>query len=190
MEPGKLSFIPKKSSKTNYKTIYKEAGLGLLMKASVFLFILSVAGFGASYFYKEATTREINELSVSLKRAKSAFDPSLINEMERLMGSISFTKELLQNHIHPSSIFDVLESITHEKISFSSFAFNYEENDLKIGLTGSAQSYRVLAEQAMIFENSDVVKDFSFSGFLLDENSNLSFSLDLTLDSNILWDEI
>lgn len=195
MEPGKLSFIPKKQSKTNYKTVYKEAGLGLLMKASVFLFILSVAGFGASYFYKKAITREIDELSVSLDRAKSAFDPSLISEMERLMGSISFAKELLNNHIHPSSIFDSLEEITHEKVGFSSFSFSHGQGQatgqpasgLRINLSGEARSYRVLAEQSLIFEKSDLVRYFSFSGFSSSEDGNVSFSLDLMLDPNILF---
>lgn len=192
MEPGKLSFIPKKSSKSNYKAIYKEAGLGFILKAVVFLFILSVGGFGASYFYKQAITREIDELSLSLDKAKSAFDPSLVNETEGLMSSISFATELLNNHIHPSYIFDEIEKITHERVAFSSFNFSYEPqqttgNNLAVEMSGTAQGYRVLAEQALIFDESEIVKDYSFSGFTLDEDGNLTFSLNLTLDLGILF---
>lgn len=191
MEPGKLSFIPKKSGRTGYKTIYKEAGLGLVLKASVFLFVLSVAGFGISYFYKQAITRETEELSISLNRAKSAFDPSLVGEMERLMGSISFAKELLYNHLLPTGIFDAIEGITHERVSFSSFSFaksrGQEGSGLTISLSGDAASYRVLAEQSEIFENSDVVRNFSFSGFNQSEGGLVSFTLSLSLDPSILY---
>ncbi len=196
MEPGsKLSFIPKKSSREGFKTIYKEAGLGLLVKVSIFLFVVSVAGYGAAFLYQKSISREINDLTTSLDRAKSAFDPSLISQMENLMGSISFAKELLNNHIYPSGIFDALQTITHEKVRFTNFSFRDtqsatpsvagEGRDLTIFLNGSAESYRVLAEQSKIFEESDLVKTFSFSGFQLQEGE-IVFSLNLSLDPNIL----
>jgi len=196
MEPGKLSFIPKSSATktSSYRTIYKEAGLGLFMKATVFLFILSMAGFGGAYLYKKSLTQEIADLSSSLERAKAAFDPVLITEMENLMFSLANAKNLLDQHAYPSNIFAVIQGVTHQRVRFTNFAYSPRyvgkdgaANGLNVNLTGEADSYRVLAEQARIFEGNSDIKNYTFGNFVLNEKGILTFDLDLTLDLSVLY---
>ena len=188
MASDKLSFIPKTSSSGASQTSYKKAGLGPMSKSSVFLFIISLAILGGAFLYKNAIIRQIDSLTVSLTRAKAAFDPVLISEMEKLTVSLIVAEDLIAEHRFQSNIFDALEDLTHPDLRFSSLSYSYDllKGGVKIDLTGQSKSYIALAQQAEIFGDSNKIESFTFSGLSLDETGDISFSLDLIFNPLIL----
>ncbi|PIS13291.1 MAG: hypothetical protein COT67_02535 [Candidatus Tagabacteria bacterium CG09_land_8_20_14_0_10_41_14] len=198
---SKTPFIPE-SDFIASGVSYREAGWGLLFKVVVFLLVISLASFGGSLFYKRVLTQQIDELYFSLERAKASFDPILIAEMEDLSKSVPIVEDLIEAHHHPAKIFEFLEDLSSQDIRFTKFSYNFKEdvrpssslapqvqvvveNPVSVSLDGEARSFTVLAEQAEIFSANSDINSFSFSNFSLTRDGNVSFSLEVVLNSAI-----
>lgn len=201
MEAGKFSFIPKSSSdKPKQRVIFQQAGLSFFMKVSVFLFVASLLSFGGAYYYKSAIAGQIEDLTISLERAKAAFDPELINEIERLTADIAVAEKILGEHRLPSGIFNIIEDVAHDDVKFSRFDYSFTPSSasisgipgtankgfsgssIRVTITGEAKDYTTLAEQSKIMENSQKVGAFSFSNFVLSDSGGVSFDLNMVLN--------
>lgn len=199
MRKEKLSFIPKKSFGTGGKSAYdyKYAGVGLALKISVFLFVLSFIVFGGTLLYKNIISNQIKEFSDSLDRAQAAFDIAVILEIEKISSSILNAKVLLGEHRFPSNIFDAIEKLTHKDVGFSRFGYAYapelksatktKVDTFKIVLEGEAKDYVSLAQQSKILEDNEDVSDFSFLNFSLTQEGHVSFLLEIMFDLPILF---
>lgn len=202
------SFIPKSSLvKSGTKTFYKQAGAGLIFKFTAFLFFLSLLIFGGTFFYKSRLSSEIETLKEPVERAKAAFDPEFIAELEQLMNSLSVAKDIVSQHRYPSHIFQLLEDLTYEEVRFSDFDYSFfagKKNlalskdgsdikadlpEIKASLNGEAKSYTAIAKQAEIFKNSPSVVNAFFSDFNLTESGTVKFSLELTFNPLMLFYE-
>jgi len=200
MEIETRSFIPKVSFSQpggGGKSFYKDASVGFIFKFCFSALFLAIVFFGGSYWYKNQLTKDLGDLAPSLERAKAAFDPTFIGEVENASSKIKIAKDLVSRHRFVSHIFDLLERLTMEEVRFSSFDFNYntilavqpsEENyfEMKIILKGEAKSYMAVAQQAELFKNDSEVKYASFSNFILMSNGDVSFDLNLMLNPSIL----
>ena len=204
MEAGKFSFIPKSSSgKPKQKIIYQQAGLSIFMKMSVFLFFVSLLAFGGAFFYKTSITKQIEELTISLERAKAAFDPNLIAEIERLTSDLAVAGKVLGEHRLPSGIFNIVEDLAHNDVKFSRFDYSFTPSQLsgipgttskgfsgssaRVTIMGEAKNYTILAEQSKIMEESNKVDAFSFSNFTLSETGNVTFDLNMVFNPTSLF---
>lgn len=192
----KASFIPKPSfSKDNVlESPYRPVGMGIVLKFSIFLLILSLAGLGASFAYKKIVIKQIDTLAISLERAKTAFDIAGISEIEKLSHDTSDVKELVLAHRFPSRIFDLLEALTLPEITFSRFSYGYkpvvdpikiQQNtpaEIRVTLSGEAKNYTIIAQQGEVFAKNEKISEYSFSGFSLNDNGVVSFLLTIIFD--------
>jgi hypothetical protein len=205
MEAESTSFIPKSAfAKSGQKTFYKEAGVGFIFKISAFLFLVSLLSFGGSFLYKNNLAQEIELQSEPLERAKSAFDAAIISELESLVATLEVAEKLVNQHVFPSRIFTLLESLTYKDVRFTQFDYSYsppKEDDsgtsaikqnVNLGpvfdlvFRGEAKSYMALAKQAEVFKNSSEVIDATFSDFTLTSQGYISFALRLIVNPSIL----
>lgn len=201
---GKFSFIPKSSSgKPKQKIIYQQAGLSIFMKASVFLFIASLLSFGGAYYYKTSVTTQIEDLTISLERARASFDPTLIAEIERLTADLAVAEKILGEHRLPSSIFSILGGLMHDEVKLSRFDYSYTSSrssgipgtvnkgfsgsNVRVSMAGEAKNYTILAEQSKIIEESNKLDAFSFSNFSLSEDGNVAFDFNMVLNPTSLF---
>ncbi|MFH1979055.1 MAG: hypothetical protein ABII97_01555 [Patescibacteria group bacterium] len=208
MNPNNTSFIPKTSPQRNYASAGDMGtGVGFFVKLGIFLFVLSALFFGGSYVYEKIVIQQIEDLSVSLERAKAAFDPALVSEIEKITRSIPIAKDLLDKHRIPSKVLDVLEDLTMKDVGFTSFNYAYEipggtdtrnisnlpfapEGAISMSpdakytakIEGEAKNYTVLAQQSLVLESSDKIEDFTFSDFVLTQEGNVSFSLNIVFN--------
>lgn len=193
---NKISFIPDNSEDSKIK--YKSAGFGLFSKLFIFLFVFSLLVWGGFFVYKKIISRQIDELSVSIERAKASFDESLISELEITGNNIAVAKKLLEKHLFSSNIFRFLEETTLKEVLFTNFEFDYipanpllfqktsDLGEVLAKLKGESNSYLVLAQQAEVFEQAEEVKSFSFSDFALTDEGRVGFSLELKFKPEIL----
>jgi hypothetical protein len=198
---NKTSFIPKTPFLKADKLDYRRAGLGFILKASIVLFVISLTFFVGVWVYKEIVNRQIEELSISLGRARAVFDPISISEIEELSLSIPIAKGLLSQHLLPSRIFDILEDLTLKEIRFTSFDYAYKpvqkdnilgpfrQNDIPAAITvvlnGEAKNYMALAQQSEVLKRSAKISEFSFSNFNLTPDGNVSFALKIIFDNEL-----
>lgn len=182
-QPTTTSFIPK-TRLTG--PVYRRKGIGFGVFIAVLVLLVSLGLFAGVYFYKKSLTKEIEEASASLERAKKAFEPGLISELTQLDSDLKAAEIILLSHSASSKIFDLIGDLTLPEVAFSSFSFNLAEKKPIITMAGEAKSYTTVALQARIFEESEFIDKASFSGLSLKEAGKVGFSAELIINPSYL----
>jgi len=194
----KLSFIPKTQVTPDSRAVYKSAKFGIFLKLSIFLLIVSVLLFAGFFIYRRIIQNQISDLTLSLERAKAAFDPDLILEIEKLSKTIPAAQNLLAQRCLPVNALVLLESSTLKDVRFTNFSYTCSPGpdqtpavgvpQLKgrgaaggttVNLKGEARGYSVLGQQAEVLKKKSEIKSFSFSDFSLSDSGNVSFALEI-----------
>ena len=167
MESGiQSSFIPHDTVDTSVRQS-RIGGAGLpeltLLIGIVALIASGALGVGVFLYQKYLETATQSKIS-SLQRAKSAFEPALIQEVTRLDDRMHAAEVLLGAHLAPTVFFDALQQATLTTVSFSSL--NLQANDAQhivISMDGIAQSVNSIALQADLFSKNGVITSPIFS---------------------------
>ncbi len=183
----KTTFIPKKNlakarvaQPSNPKT---RSLLGLL---ALLLFVTALVSSIGVYVYKLRVAAVINSRVDSINRAEKAFEPAIILELRKLDIRLRAATELLDQHIALSDFFDSLGETTLPDISFNDFQINFDEETPSVSMSGTARGYVAIAQQSELFGNNQYIENAIFSDFALNETGLVSFSLEFTLNRNLL----
>ena len=173
------SLIPKKTLGGGVSSIASSVGVGVFFRISFILFLASAMLTGGLYLFRNYTRNNLAEQKSLLQKISIEFEPTLIEELERVSKSIREAKEILRLHAHTSKIFDLLESNTLTNVSFSGFAFSIDKNT--VAMPGEAPSYAAVAAQAAVFGALPEVTATTFSGLSLKDTGVVSFTINLEL---------
>jgi len=181
----KQSFIPKKP--ITAKPVVRKRTAGIFFGLSFIIFLGAAGASAGVYFYKAYMEKKVESMSISLERAKAAFEPSLIIELKQLSARISASEQILSNHIAFSEFFDVLQQSTLKTIRIMNFNYVLDENG-KISITaqGEAEGYSSIALQSDEFGNNPYIQNPIFSNLNLTQNGNISFDLLMNMDSSYI----
>lgn len=177
--PEVPSFIPK-TIPTKSDAPKRRVSIIFVAAAAIFVGVLAV--FGGVFLYNRYLNQQITDLSTELVNLKGEFEPSLIRELALTGESIDAAKKILGAHVSISRVFDFIEENTLPTTRFGNF--NYQGG--QVTMNGTAASYRSLAEQSLLFEQSGVVDDIVISNLSLAEGGRVNFSLVLTLDPGLI----
>ena len=183
------SFIPK-------KPLAEERAPAAPHHTSIFAFIAtliflgSLAGAGAAYFYKQSLTKTIATQQTELTEAQNAFEPSLITQLKVLDRRITDANDIINNHIVITPIFDALQTTTIKSIQFTHFTYTTPVNPgdpITVLMTGKARDYSSIAlESDQLATNKDIHNSV-FSNLTLDDTTGIvSFSLSFTVDPDLV----
>ena len=182
---SKQSFIPKKPI-TGKRTVRKGAS-GLFFGISFIIFLVAVSASVGVYFYKTYMEKKVESMSVSLERAKAAFEPSLIIELKRLNARISASEEILSNHIAFSRLFETLEETTLKTIRFNTFNYSMGDGDtVSITAQGEAEGYSSIALQSDEFGDNPYIQNPIFSNLGLTKDGKVTFDMLMDVDKSYL----
>ncbi len=181
------SFIPKKPI---VESRSESTGISLFLLLSVIVFIVSVAAAGGVWLWKGSLVNKIDQAKQDLAAAKASYEEGTINPLIRLDDRIKVSEELLSKHVAISPVFLMLEKNTLKTVRLKTFKFSSVGNDqLKIDITGSAQSYEALSKQSDAFGadglreyiSTPVVSDFSPA-----QDGSISFTFSAIVNSNLI----
>lgn len=182
------SFIPKKtfdvgaparpSSSTTLSSV--------LSFIAVAIFVLSLLGAAGIFLYGRFLVSSIESKKESLERAKNAFEPELIRELSRLDAKLRISQDLLNEHLAPSGIFNLLEGITLETVRFTNMSYSIGEDGVALVLQGEARSFASVALQSDEFGKNRSIMSPAFSGLTLDERGNVEFTVNAIIDPTTL----
>lgn len=186
MEPKvQTSFIPKKSLVE--ATSPRRSGISIFMLLGVAVFVISVFLAGGIYFYEGYLEGAIGEKDASLKRARAAFEPALIEDLKRLSNRINLARGVLDNHLAPSAIFSLLEESTLRTIRFRSFTYTTTGSRASIALKGEGRSFGDVAVQSDTFAAGRRLRDVIFSNLNLDQTTGtVVFDMSATVDPSLI----
>ncbi len=175
-----IEIIPKTKTKKTYF-------LGILFYFSLLLFITSLISYFALNFYQKRLEGELTNIKKGLE--KTADEKALEEEIfgsEKNVGYQQKIKDfgvLLNAHKLPVNFFNFLEENTHPKVWFSKFNLDLEKNLLE--MSGYADNFEVLGQQALIFKRQDFIKNMNLSMVSLGKDGKVNFDLQLTIDPKI-----
>ncbi|MFZ2149831.1 MAG: hypothetical protein WAV15_01580 [Minisyncoccia bacterium] len=181
------SFIPKKPIIKERDTSSRPVSL-LLIISLLLLFTVLLAS-GGLYFYKGIAAKRIAKMENDLTLAQNRFEPSKISELQVLDKRLRASSEILANHISITPIFELLEKTTMKTVGFTRFTYTLEDDQdsvVSVQMSGVAVGYRSIALQSDIFAQNKNMIDPIFSNLTLDNDGNVVFDLDFSVDSNFV----
>ncbi len=183
------SFVPKKTIAPREVTHAPSTFGGIMNMVALVVFIASILGAGAAYFYRSSLEEKVAEYKVSLERARNAFEPTLITELQVLDKRMRAASEILEKHVAVSPIFELLGEITLPTVRYSDFSYEFNPetpNLVDIKITGEAKGYNYIALQADLFGDNKFIKNPIFSDFTLDQLGNVDFALTFSVDKSLV----
>lgn len=184
------SFVPKKPIIEKAAVAHSGGGFsGAFNLIALVIFIASILAAGATYFYRGSLVDRVAEYKVSLERARGAFEPALITELQVLDKRMRAATEILNNHVVVSPIFALIGEITLPTVRYSDFSYEFNEenkNLVDVIMTGEAKGYNYIALQADLFGDDKFIKNPIFSDFTLDQGGNVDFALTFSVDKSLV----
>lgn len=184
------SFVPKKPIlEKESLSPHRSNVSGVVNLVALIVFIASILGAGAMYFYRSSLENKITEEKVSLERARAAFEPSLITQLQELDKRMRAATKILNNHIAVSPIFHLLGDITLPTVRYTDFSYEFNKDNknlVDIKMSGQAKGYNYIALQADLFGKDKFIKNPIFSDFTLDQQGNVDFTLTFSVDKTLV----
>ncbi len=182
MEPKfKTSFIPKESLVEKVPTGAthqpSRAPRSLAIVFSFIVLLIALAVGGAIFVYSSFLQSSIASKSESLQRAREAFQPALIQELERLDARIESAEELLANHVAPSSMFALLGATTLKTVRFTNLSYSVVEN--------SVVNFDAVALQSDVFGSNRFIHNPIISELAAGEGG-ITFRVTATIEPRFL----
>ena len=147
---------------------------------SVALFFLSIAAFISLKVYLSQIQVEIVSINNQIKTETAKINADDENTVLHLNDSLGAFSALVKNHSYFSSVFDVIGSLTYQKVVFTKFDANREAGIIQ--LKGTAQNYTALAKQMVAWREHANVKNLEVKGINFGANG-LEFELLSGVDS-------
>lgn len=202
MEPKfQTSFIPKKptvgmpvsgsiSNKQLQKT--KSPVASVFMAISVIVFVLSVGAVGGAYFWRSYLQSANQGYKNELASKEKTFNVDLIEKLKRIDLQVDSARNVLNNHVALSGIFDVIKNMTVEDVRFVSMDLKNPGNGgpLSLSLQGMGKNMPTVAFQSDIlgqlsdYNLAGIVRSAAVSSPTIGETGSVSFGLTAELDAS------
>ncbi len=184
METGiKSSFIPTTPLAPAPLQRRTGGGAGFLLILGLVIFVASVTLAVGVFLYAQYLDNAVNSKLDQLERAKDAFEPSLINELTRLDDRMREGDKVLASHLAPTALFLLLEKLTLQTVSFSSFSFDASDAaNINVSMNGLAASVNSVALQADLLSQTGFITNPLFSN-INREAAGIKFDFTATIDT-------
>lgn len=153
---------------------------GFLFYIGFLVFLLVLASYGGLIFLNRAQQSAQSEILAQIDQKRQELRPELVQQIFSLEARFKSMQSLIQKHTFPSRTLVWLEQHTHQRVAFSTFAF---DNTLrKLALTGTADSLVSLNQQIAIFQQDTNIEKVDFGGLSFKkEEGNVGFNATVIL---------
>lgn len=185
----KTTFIPKKNlAKENKAPDSKQARArrSLFGMIALLLFVTALVSTVGVYLYKIRLAATLNSRIESINRAEKAFEPSVILDLKKLDIRLQAGTQLLKNHVAISDFLASLAESTLPDVSYSGLSFAFSPDGSTIAINGEARGYLQIAQQSDIFETNQYIQNHIFSDFSLTDTGRITFSLNFTINPELM----
>jgi hypothetical protein len=183
------TFIPKKPmvQETASSSAPVSRPVGILSSLSLVIFFITIALGGGVYFWEQYETSNVALLADSVKKVEKEFEPQLITQLQSLDKQLRNANILVKNHTVASPLFDLLESTTLKQVQFGKFDYSVDEKTgVQVRMSGIADGYQSIAQQADVLGASTFLKNVIFSNFFLNQQGKVSFDLSFGITPDFL----
>ena len=142
------SFIPKNSKRAD-RRVRTTKRIYLLSYISYVAFFGALIATAGTYLYANQVENELSNIKQQVQEERQRFASNeVVDELKLLDHQLKMVTELVETSAAPSSIFEVLETVTASNISFSALSYEYLPNrQYEIMLTGQAENFNQILYQ-------------------------------------------
>ena len=162
-------------SKNNISDVISDKKGAFALFASLFLFIITLAGYGGLYYLNKSQDDTQAQLVQQVQQKEDDLRPQVLDKIYALRKKLKTIAAVIGTHQFTANTFSLLERDTHPRVSFDSYSFS--PNNKSIVLKGKADNYSVLARQIAFFEGDQQINKVEFGGLSLGEDGRVSFNL-------------
>lgn len=173
--PG--SFIPGGSDSK------KKDMLGVILFVITLIIFLATAIYaGYSVWFEKQLIDQIATLEDELLVIKQNIVDGDLASIERMNNRLIQSSGLLNRHVAPVLLFDMLEKETLPTMSFSKFDFETDGANVKITGNGQAANFESIVYQSDVFGKNKSLRDVLFTNLQRNQEGNVSFTFSAFVD--------
>ena len=187
------SFIPKKPLISPNVMMQRtpRRSVSLFMTLSVIIFILSLGAVAGAYFWNQYLTSAQDSYKQQLAEREKQFNTDLITQLKQVNVQIDMAKQLLNNHLALSQVFDIISHFTTVSSRFLSLDLSApasQSDGVKISMKGYGRNFSSVAFQSDVLGQLEqyglrnIVKNPILSDPSLDTGGTVSFGFTATLN--------
>lgn len=165
-----------------------EPKANMILVISIGILVVSLALWGGLWWYKNSIAQKATLVSGQIEQLQSQRDVEVENILIELDKTIKSLDEVLKNRIYPVNFFSVLEDLVLPEVFFSTFSSDIPEAAVDVHVI--AKDYRVLAEQMIVFKESDRLENVEFNSINLEDQGNASADFRVEMDPDLLKQNI
>lgn len=154
----------------------------ILFYISVALILACIIGYFVLDHFTKKSELIFQDLEKALAEARTP-QQALEKEILDYRDKIEDFSSLLIAHQKSSNCFDFLEKITHPKVSFSELNLDTKGNQVR--LLGRAESFQILGQQLLIFQEAKFVQNLNLSEVKISEGGKIEFTFDFSLNPKL-----
>jgi hypothetical protein len=151
--------------------------LNLLLYLAIFLLFSSVVSYFTLSGFLKKTEEEAAALASALLQTEEAFLEKEISTAKKKIEDFSF---LIDRHLKPSQVFEIVEKNCHPKVWFSRFSLASREKTLR--LSGETDNFETLGQQIFILEEETALAKVTLESFSITSEGKINFELSLLLN--------
>jgi hypothetical protein len=181
------SFIPKKPIASSNTSVVR-GPTNFFAIFSIFVLIIMGAISGGLYLYKGYLQQQKDSLATSIVKGRDSFDKDTIDELSLFDKRSKASKQILNNHVVISPMFELLGNLTIPSIQYTKFSQKTTSGTFSVQMSGSASDYKSIALQADIFNTAKgrFFKNVVFSNLTKDKRNFVLFDLAFDVDPSLL----
>lgn len=155
----------------------------ILYYFAVSLVIVSISFYLSLYLFEQKLETRLEELNTLIMEKESKEIKGLEENIINLKERVDTVGSLLASRQKTTSFFQLISSLTHPKLYFSTVEL--DTRGLEVKLSGFAQDFAVLKEQIFIFENEELIKDVTLSKASVANDGGVEFSITLSVEPEV-----
>jgi hypothetical protein len=164
------------------------------MIIAVILFVISLAGVGGAYMWKQYLTTNQDTYEKQLAAKEKQFNIDLIEKLKAADIKLGIAKQVMNSHIALSGIFQLIGSIIVEKVRLTTLDLSIptDSSDIKVTVKGYGVNLPAVAYQSDVLSQLEtyglrkIVKNPMILNPTNDENGLVTFTMTASVDPSAL----
>jgi hypothetical protein len=182
------SFTPKSLASFPRRSFDFGGAFGFVGYFVLILSLLLAIGMFTYDYYLNA--RRLS-LATKIEEAGAAINTGTVADLVQLRDRLVTGKQLLDNHIAISPLFNLLEKLTLNPVRLSTMQITIiDDQKAALSLKGTALSLNALAVESQTFGREEGIEDAIFSGLVLGKAGAVEFSVTAKVEPTLLRYEV
>lgn len=180
MANQQASFIPKQPGSASPgiggRSPRRVAQLSIVNFVGMVVFLCGLILAVGVFIYKDLSVQDLETKKRALNEQKSSFSAADISALRALDRRIGVASALLDAHLVPSKIFDMLESRTLSGVQFDVFSYHRRPSGaVEVVLQGLSGRFNTVALQDREFRQAAALSDVALTNLSISDDGLVSF---------------